>query len=495
MRRAALSALAFLAGCSVGPDYQRALAPVPAAYKEEGWKPAEPRDDIDRGNWWAIYQDPVLDALEKQIDISNQTLKAAEAAYRNASAVVNEARAGFFPTVSLTGTGTRSGQGGGGTTGVSTITGTPTVSTGRRGGGGANSSVALTGTATWDIDLWGRIRRTVESDVANAQASAADLANARLSAQGQRATLYFELRAADEQKRLLDAAIEAFTQSLQITRNQYNVGVAAPTDVVTAETQLEQTRAQAIAVGVQRAQFEHAIATLIGTPASDLAIAPAPFSAAVPQVPAGLPSALLERRPDIAAAERLMASTNAQIGVALSGYYPDLTLSGSYGYASTGLAKLLRASNSFWSVGPQLAETLFNGGLTAAQVAAARAGYDQAVANYRQAVLTGFQQVEDELAALRILAQQAEVQANTVRLAREAERLTLNQYQQGTQPYTAVITAETTRLNNEITLNTIRQNRLVASVALIQALGGGWSTKDLPSREEVEAGGPAAPTR
>jgi NodT family efflux transporter outer membrane factor (OMF) lipoprotein len=463
------AALALLAACTVGPDYQRPPAPVPASYKQDGWKAAEPKDTVNRGEWWAIYDDPALDGLEKQIEISNQTLLAAVAAYRQARAIVAEARSGYYPTVSLVGSGTRSGQ----------------QSRGRAGG---NSTIDLTADATWSVDLWGRIRRIVESDVANAQASAADIASARLSAQAQLATLYFELRAADEQKRLFDASVEAFTQSLKITRNQFAVGVAAPTDVVTAETQLEQTRSQAIAVGVQRAQFEHAIATLIGKPASEFSLAPAPLALSVPVAPPGVPSALLERRPDIAASERVMAAANAQIGAAEAAFYPDLTLSASYGFSSTGLAKLFRASNALWSVGGTLAQTVFDAGLRSAQVQAAKAIYDQTVANYRQTVLIGFQQVEDELAALTILAQQAQVEANTVRLAREAERLTLNQYQQGTIPYTTVITAQTTRLSNEQTALGIMQSRLIASVTLVQALGGGWSAARLPSEGQVSSG-------
>jgi NodT family efflux transporter outer membrane factor (OMF) lipoprotein len=470
MRHAIAVALpALLAACIVGPDYERPPAPVPASYKQDGWKTAAPKDATNRGEWWAIYHDPALDGLERQIEISNQTLAAASAAYRQARAVVAEARAGYYPTVSLTGSGARSGQGG-----------KSSVKPG--------STIDLTADASWSVDLWGRISRTVESDVANAQASAADLASARLSAQAQLATLYFELRATDEQKRLFDASIEAFTQSLKITRNQYSAGVAAPTDVVTAETQLEQTRSQAIAVGVQRAQFENAIATLIGKPASEFSLAPAPLALAVPVAPPGVPSTLLERRPDIAATERLMAAANAQIGAAEAAFYPDLTLSASYGFSSTGLAKLFRASNALWSVGAQLAQTVFDAGLRSAQVEAAKATYDQTVANYRQTVLTGFQQVEDELAALTILARQADVEAKTVRLAREAERLTLNQYQQGTVAYTAVITAQTTRLNNEQTALGIMQSRLIASVALVQALGGGWTPAQLPNERQVTSG-------
>jgi NodT family efflux transporter outer membrane factor (OMF) lipoprotein len=498
MRLASMMALAaggLLSGCLVGPDYERPPAPTPAQFKEAAdWKLGEPQDATERGDWWAIYNDPVLDGLERQIDISNQNLRAAEAAYRQARAVVAEARAGLFPTVAVSAAASRSGQGGGGRTAsfVTTASGAA-ISTGGVGGrGGSQSSIDLTADASWSVDLWGRIRRTVESDVATAQASAADLANARLSAQAQLATLYFELRAADEQKRLLDAAVDAFTQSLQITRNQYAAGVVGQADVVTAETQVEQTRAQAIAVGVQRANFEHAIATLIGQPPADLAIAPAPLAVTIPVAPPGVPSRLLERRPDIAAAERRMASANAQIGVAEAAFYPDLTLTASYGFASSGLAKLLRASNSFWSVGSQLAETVFDAGLRSAQLEAARGFYDETVATYRQTVLTGFQQVEDELAALRILAQEADVQANAVRLAQLAERLTLNQYRAGTVAFTAVLTAQTTRLNNEETALAILQNRFIASVVLVQALGGGWSAATLPNRDQVEDGPPAA---
>jgi len=495
MRLAAMMALAAsisLSGCLVGPDYDRPDAPTPARFKEAaGWKLGEPQDATDRGDWWAIYHDPVLDDLERQIDVSNQNLRVAEAAYRQARAVVGEARAGLFPTLSVTGSGTRSGQGGRGSASfVATGTGTA-ISTGVT-RGGSQSNINLAADASWSVDLWGRIRRTVESDVTAAQASAADLANARLSAQGQLATLYFELRAADDQKRLLDAGVDAFTQSLQITRNQYAAGIVGQADVVTAETQVEQTRAQAIAVGVQRANFEHAIATLVGKPPADFAIAPAPLAVAVPVAPPGVPSRLLERRPDIAGAERRMASANAQIGVATAAFYPDLTLTASYGFASSGLAKLLRASNSFWSVGAQLAETVFDAGLRSAQLEAARAFYDETVATYRQTVLTGFQQVEDELAALRILAEEAEVQANAVRLARLAERLTLNQYQAGTVAYTAVLTAQTTRLNNEETALAIQQSRFIASVTLVQALGGGWSATALPSTDQVEDDPPAA---
>ena len=459
---AALSAASLLGACTVGPDYKRPPAPVPAAYKEaEGWKVAEPKEAGLGGPWWAPYNDPVLDALVQQVQISNQTLKASEAAYRQSLAVLRQARSGLFPVVTVNPSAQRS-QTGGGTTREPVVQNRYDVST----------------LASWDLDLWGRIRRSIESNEASAQASAADLAAARLSLQATLATDYFELRVADQLKRLLDATVDDFTRSLQITRNQHAAGIAALSDVITAQTQLETARAQAINVGVQRAQLEHAIAALIGKPPADFSIAPATLTREVPVIPTGVPSTLLERRPDIASAERQMAAANAQIGVAVAAYYPDITLSGSFGYAAA-MGPLFAASNQLWSFGATIAETIFDGGLRDAQVEAARAAYDQAVANYRQTVLTAFQQVEDQLVALRILEQQAAVVDAAVRDAREAVRLTLNEYQAGTVAYTTVITAQTTALSNEQNALTVHQNRLVASIALIQALGGGWSTEQL----------------
>jgi NodT family efflux transporter outer membrane factor (OMF) lipoprotein len=300
-----------------------------------------------------------------------------------------------------------------------------------------------------------------------------------------------QLRSDDELKRLLDAAVAAYTISLEITRNRYSAGVAAESDIVQAQALLETTRAQAVGVGVQRAQFEHAIAILIGRPPAEFSIAPAPFTVFVPTVPTGVPSTLLERRPDIAAAERQMASANAQIGVAEAAYFPDLTLTASYGFTALSTANLFSASNKLWSLGAAVAETVFDGGARSAQVSANRAAYDQTVANYRQTVLTGFQQVEDQLAALRILEEQAAVQEGAVRAAREAERLVLNQYRAGTQAYTSVLTAQTTALTDEQTALTIAQNRLVASVSLIQALGGGWNASQLPTFGQADHSGGA----
>jgi NodT family efflux transporter outer membrane factor (OMF) lipoprotein len=475
---AACVAVLTLAACSVGPDYKRPEAIVAVNFKEaEGWKPAEPKEAASGEAWWSVYNDPTLDALERQVEISNQTLKSAEAAYRTAQAIVGEGRAGYFPTLDLNGSATRTGRGAGAGTSSNSNFGRASV----------QNSFNATAQASWVLDIWGSIRRTVESDIANAQASAANLAAARLAAQATLADDYFQLRIADEIKNLLDSTVEAFTRSLQIVQNRYNVGTAARTDIASAQAQLENARAQSIAIGIQRAQFEHAIAVLIGKAPGDFAVEPATLANAMPVMPPGLPSALLERNPTIAQAERNMAAANARIGVAIAGYFPTVTLGASYGQNSSMLNKLFTAGSSLWSFGlADVTLPIFTGGLTTAQVAAARATYDQSVAEYRQAVLTAFQQVEDQLAATRILAQQAEVQAGAVRAAQEAERLTLNQYRAGTVDYTAVITAQANALSNEQTALTILQSRYVASVNLIEALGGGWNTTKLPNTEQVE---------
>jgi NodT family efflux transporter outer membrane factor (OMF) lipoprotein len=480
-------ALVALAACTVGPDYEKPSAPIPVNYKEvDGWKPATPKQAASSEPWWSIYNDPVLDGLEHQIDISNQTLKANEAAYREAQAIVAEARAGFFPTFDLTGSAIRSG-GGGGSGGSGSIRGS---NSNLRGGGGfASNSFAVSAEASWAPDIWGSVRRTVESDVANAQASAADLAAARLSAQATLAADYFQLRVEDELAQLLSDEVDAFTRSLQITQNRYNAGTAAKTDVMSATAQLENTRAQQIATGVQRAQFEHAIAVLIGKAPAEFSLAPAKLPAAIAVSPPDLPSELLERNPTVAANERAMAAANAKIGVAIAGYFPNITVGGSYGQQSSMLNKLFSAASSIWSFGlTNVSLPIFNGGLTSAQVAAARATYDQTVATYRQTVLVALQQVEDQLAASRILEQQATVQDRAVAAAREAARLALNQYRAGTVDYTTVITAQATALSNELTAVNLRQTRLVASVNLVEALGGGWHNQELPTVDQVEAG-------
>jgi NodT family efflux transporter outer membrane factor (OMF) lipoprotein len=465
-----------LSGCMVGPDYQRPdPAAAPVAFKElAGWKPGRPADTADKGAWWSVYNDPELDRLERMVEISNQTVKEYEAQYRNAVALVAEARASLFPTVGLTGGATRShgGTGGGSSFGSSSRTAT---------------QYSLSGSVTWDLDVWGRIRRQVESSVAGAQVSAADLANAKLSAQATLATDYFDLRAEDALAQLLSDTAAAYRRALLITQNQYNAGTTSSIDYVTALAQLQSTEAQLVAVGVQRAQYEHAIAVLTGHAPSELTLAVVPLAVNVPVVPPGLPSALLERRPDIAAAERMMQEENALIGVQLAAYYPDISLSALGEYAGNPLGQLFNAGNQIWSLGASGAETLFNGGLRAADVAAARATYDAAVATYRQTVLTAFQGVEDALSDLRILEQQGRAEAIAVQSTQRAVDATLNAYRAGTVAYTSVITEQALLLSDRQAALSVQQSRLVASVALIQALGGGWTTGDLPEAAVVKA--------
>jgi NodT family efflux transporter outer membrane factor (OMF) lipoprotein len=467
LRIAAVALAAALAACTVGPDYVRPTVETPSAFKEQ-WKVAEPRDQGPRGSWWEVFGDDALNGLAAQVDINNQNIKVAEANVRQARALTAQARAAFFPSVTGGASATRSSRGAGaGTTG--NATGSPRV---------ANAfSVDLD--ATWELDLWGRVRRNVESAEANVQASEADLAGAKLSAQAQLVQDYLLLRVQDAQIRLLRDTVEAYERSLQLTKNQYAVGVAGRSDVALAETQLKSTQAQAIEAGVQRTQLEHAIALLIGKPPSEVSIAPAPVERRFPEIPPGVPSELLERRPDIAASERRVAAANAQIGVAQAAFYPTLTLSASGGFASSSFAHLLSTPARFWSLGAALAQTIFDAGLRRAQTDQAIAAYDATVATYRQTVLTGFQEVEDNLSALRILEEQAAVQDDAVKAARESLAITLNQYRAGTANYLAVVVVQAQALSNERAAVTILGQRLSASVALIKALGGGW--KETPA--------------
>ncbi len=455
-----------LVGCAVGPDYLRPDAAVSDAYKEAtGWKVAEPQDESNRGNWWEIFGDPQLSALIESIDISNQNVRLAEAQFRQAQALAAQSRAALFPTLDANASITRSRSPTGlvgGTTAGRIIN---------------NRSVGLS--SSWELDLWGGLRRALESSAAGAQASAADLAAARLSAQAELASDYFQLRVLDAQKQLLDDTATAFDKSLELTRNRYAAGVAAKVDLVQAETQLKSTQAQAIDTGVQRAQLEHAIAILIGKPPSEFSLAPVPLAVTMPRVPLGLPSELLERRPDVAAAERRAAAANARIGVAKTAYFPSLTLSGNTGFRSAAATNLFTASSRFWSIGPALAQSIFDAGLRRAQTEQAIAAYDATVAEYRQAVLAGFQEVEDNLAALRILGEEAEVQEGAVRAARESVLLTTNQYKAGIVSYINVVTVQTTQLNNERTAVGILGRQLVAAVTLVKALGGGWSAAEI----------------
>jgi NodT family efflux transporter outer membrane factor (OMF) lipoprotein len=478
-----VAGLMTLSACAVGPDYQRPDVPLSPAYKEAAasglWRPGAPAG-VDGGPWWAIYGDTELNDLLAQVDLSNQTIKGSEAAYRQALAAVDAARSSFFPTLSLGASGDRA----------------KSLVASRAGTGSAQSAIAnaygTSASASWAPDIWGKIRRSVEQSDAQARASGDDLAAARLSAQGALVADYFSLRYEDALKHLLEANVAAYERSLSITRNQYAVGTAARSDVAQAETQLASTRSQLVAVGVQRAELEHAIAVLVGRPPADFSIADngSQTLMAVPGVPAGIPSDLLERRPDIAASERQVAAANAAIGVAVAAYFPSLTLSGSTGFSASTLGSLLAASNNVWSVGPQLALTVFDAGARDAAVDQARAAHDQAVASYRQTVLAAMQSVEDQLAALRVLADQAAVQEVAVTSARQAEQLVLNQYKAGTVAYTSVVTAQATSLANQQTALSIAQSRLAASVSLIQALGGGWQRP----ADDADPAAPAAPT-
>jgi NodT family efflux transporter outer membrane factor (OMF) lipoprotein len=473
----------FAGGCMVGPDYKRPDAPASPAFKEmAGWRPGHPMDDMDKGAWWSVYHDPELDRLERMVEVSNQTVKEFEAEYRNAVALVGEARANLFPTATLTPGVTRS-MGGGGSSGLG--------SSGGRGGGGTIYSVE--GSASWDLDVWGRVRRQIESSVAGAQVSAADLANAKLAAQATLATDYFDLRAEDSLAQLLRETADAYQRALDITKNQYRAGTSSSADYVTALAQLQSAQATLVGVGVQRQAYEHAIAMLTGHAPSDLTIPPGRLTGAVPVVPPGLPSTLLERRPDISAAERQMQQENALIGVQIAAYYPDVSLSALGGFEGAPLSQLFTTANRIWSLGASASETLFSGGAHPAAVTAARATYDQFVAVYRQTVLTSFQQVEDALSSLRILEQQAAAEAIAVASTRKAVDVTLNEYRAGTVAYTSVITEQALLLGDQQTALSVQQSRLVESVALIEALGGGWSTQSLPSPHSVKAANPIFP--
>jgi NodT family efflux transporter outer membrane factor (OMF) lipoprotein len=476
-----------LAGCMVGPDYKRPDAPQSPQFKElAGWKISQPADAEDKGAWWSVYHDRELDRLERMVELSNQTVKQFEAQYRNSVALVAQARADLFPTVALSPGVTRNGSGGVNGRISSLSSGSSIGGSGRSG-----TQYSISGTVSWDLDVWGRIRRQVESNTAAAQVSAADLANAKLSAQATLATDYFNLRAEDSLAQLLTDTVEAYQRALHITENQYRAGTSSSIDYVTALALLQSTQAQLVAVGVQRQQFEHAIAVLTGHAPSDLAIPPAPLPSHVPVLPPGLPSALLERRPDVAAAERTMQQENALIGVQIAAYYPDVSLTALGEYAGYPLSHLFNLSNQFWSIGAIGTETLFNGGLRGANVAAARASYEASIATYRQTVLTAFQQVEDALSDLRILQQQAKAEAIAVNSTRRAVDATLNAYRAGTVAYTSVITEQTLLLSDQQTALAVQQSRLVASVALIEALGGGWSTADLP--KTIKTPNPFAP--
>ncbi len=505
--RPLLPALVLLAalplGCSVGPRYQRPAVPAPPAYKElEGWKIAEPADASLHGKWWELFGDPALNALEEQVSISNQNIAAAFASFLQARAMVKEARAQYYPTLTASPSVTRSRP----SANVQGISGAATAAAGAGAGGGTTvtSTTSTTGTsrvfndfdlpfdASWTPDLWGRVRNTVKGNVAAAQASAADLENTRLTAQAELAVDYYQLRTQDSLKALLDAAVSAYQQSLDLTRAQYETGIGTEESVAQAQVQLESTRAAATNLGIARAQYEHAIALLVGQPASTFSLPEQTLDAGPPAVPVGVPSQLLERRPDVAADERLMAQANAQIGVAKAAYFPTLTLSAAGGFESSQASNWLTWPSRFWSVGPTLAETLFDAGLRRATVQQYEAAYQQTVAAYRQTVLTAFQQVEDNLAALRILSVQVGQQDAAVRASQHYLDIATDRYKLGLDPYLDVITAQTSLLTNQQTAASLRMQQLTDSVQLIEALGGGWDSSQLPSQRDIADAAPTA---
>jgi len=448
-----------LSGCSLGPDFVRPTIDIPAQYREaQGWKQAEPADTRPQPPWWEGFGDPVLNELANQVAISNQNVAAAAATYRQAEAALAASRASWFPTLGAGAFTTRS-------QGVTSPTST-TVSPAR-----TIDRLALT--SSWEIDLWGRIGRSVEANANALEASAADLASARLSAQAALVQSYLQLRINDAQQSLLTRTLAAYQRSYQITANRKEAGIATAADVAQAETQLKTTEAQSIDLGIQRSQLEHAIALLIGKLPGDFRLPANESTPALPEIPLGLPSELLERRPDVAAAERRMAAANAQIGIAQAAFFPSLTLSAAGGYQNTGFADLITLPHRFWSLGPALALSLFDGGSRSALRDQAKAGYDRSVSSYRQTVLTAFQEVEDNLAALRILEREKSVQAAAVKAANDFQRLTNNQYMAGTVSFLNVATAQAAALSAERTSLDILNRQLAASVSLYKALGGG----------------------
>jgi NodT family efflux transporter outer membrane factor (OMF) lipoprotein len=469
MMRKTCSSLAIalvLAGCgSMGERYQVPAVDTPAAFKEgQGtWVPAAPADTLSRGPWWRLFNDPVLDSLVSQVEVTNQNVALAVANYAQARALVAQQRAALFPSVSLSTSANRSGGGGN----------TP-----------ERNNFAVTLGTSWEPDVFGRLTVAIEGARSSLQASAADLASATLAAQGEVAANYVNLRAADAQRALLQASIEGYQRSLQIARNRYNAGVVARTDVLQAETQLANTQADLLSLERQRAQLEHAIAVLLGRAPANFSIAPvANWQASVPSVPLELPSELLQRRPDIAAAERRVAQANAQIGIARSGYYPRIALNGSLGSNAPHISDLFQASSLVWALGASLAQTIFDAGATRAQVQAARAGLETAAARYRQTVLTAFQNVEDQLVAARVLQQQYVLREQAARSADLVEQQVLNRYRAGQVNYTEVVTAQASASSARRALVQAQADRQTAVVSLIQALGGGWSGLPDVSRE------------
>jgi NodT family efflux transporter outer membrane factor (OMF) lipoprotein len=456
--------------CTVGPRYSRPTTPVPPQYKESGaWKQAQPSEHALGGDWWLIFNDPQLNALEQQVNISNQNLKVAEAQFRQARAQLRYFRADYYPTITGGASATRAH------TSENRQPRSTTLS------GRTFTDLLLPVTLSYQADVWGRVRRTVEASREQAQASAADLAAVNLAMHADLALYYFQARSLDAEEQLLNSTVADYQRALQLTQNRFQGGLASGLDVQQADAQLQATRAQAIDVGVLRAQYEHAVATLIGTPAPSFSLPPLPLSTLPPRIPLGLPSQLLERRPDIAGAERRVAAANAQVGIAASAYYPILNLAAAAGFESGSITTLISGPSLFWSAGPAAAATLFDVGRRRALSEQARAAYDQTVANYRQTVLTGFQQVEDELAAVSLLEREAQVQDDAVIAAQKALTTATNRYKGGLTSYLEVITAQNAALTNEVAAVNILGRRMAATVLLIQTLGGGWDISSLPS--------------
>jgi NodT family efflux transporter outer membrane factor (OMF) lipoprotein len=504
--RAAFFAMCLLAsGCTIGPKYQKAPVETPTTYKEAGdWKVAQPQDTTNRGKWWEAFNDPQLNALEDQVNVSNQNIAAAAANFLSARALVKQARAQLFPSAATQPSITYTHQ--------PFVVAAPTSSTtGGTSGSSSSGNLFESGTfaeyvlpfdASWTLDLWGRIRNGVKATVFAAQASAADLESVRLTAQAEVAVDYFSIRTQDAQQALLDQTVKAYQDSYDIEKERFDAGLSSNEDVKQAETQLETAQAQAADLGILRAQYEHAIALLVGKPPAEFSLPAHALEANPPAVPAEMPSQLLERRPDVAAAERSMAEANANIGVAKAAYYPTITLTAAGGFEAVSAASWFTWPSRFWSVGPGLAETLFDAGARRGAVQQAQAAYDQTVAQYRQTVLTGFVQVEDNLAALRILAEETKKQDAAVDSAQANLTLATDRYKVGVDPYLNVITAQTTLLGNQRTALDLRMEQMTDSVQLIEALGGGWDASQLPSPKDVrsaaappsQASAPASPS-
>jgi NodT family efflux transporter outer membrane factor (OMF) lipoprotein len=462
-----------IAGCSVGPRYQRAPVETPSTYKEAGnWKTAQPNDQSLGAAWWQIFQDAQLNTLEEQINVSNQNLKAAEAQYTQARAMLRYLRADYYPSISAGGSASRNKI-------ASNRPPANVVTNGK-----TFNDFQIPFELSYELDVWGRVRKIVESQREQAQASAADLATVNLSLHAQVAMFYFQARTLDAQEQLLNSTVIEYEKALQLTDTRYKGGLASDVEVEQANTQLETTRAEAIDVGVLRAQFEHAIATLIGKPASSFSLSPLPLTSPPPSIPVQLPSELLERRPDIAAAERRMASANAQIGVATAAYYPTISLGATGGFESGVITTLISGPGALWSVGASAVAPIFDAGRRRANVDQAKAFYDESIANYRETVLTGFQQVEDNLAALRILEQEADTQHRAVIASEKSLDLSLIRYRGGITSYLEVTIAQSAALSDEVTAVNILGRRMTSAVLLIQALGGGWDRSALPQRPE-----------